>query len=309
MPIHWVKAMSSQAHARLRILKSLDLQSDLTVILDASGSPGSRLQARYVGHASGSEITIATTAALGPGTVVGVAGEVPTNAGPQPLLGQYRVSLCRPVAPGRYHVNLEIWQESERDEAAASGQRPAQAGVDYYEVLQVSRRADTEAIHRVFHVLAQRYHPDNTATGDEEMFRRVVEAHAVLTNPERRAAYDVKLAEEDKGRLRIFDSLESTQGVQAEIRKRQGILRLLYARRLSDPARPAMRARDLAEMLGCPAEHLDFSFWYLREQRYIQRADNNQYEITWRGAEAFESMETNFAKKQPLPLPAPVEAV
>jgi hypothetical protein len=301
--------MSNQAHARLRILKSLDLQSDLTVILDASGSPGSRLEARYVGNASPSGLTIETGTALGPGTIVSVAGEVQTGAGLQPLLGQYRVSSSHPLAAGRYRVNLEPKHEARSEEAPPATERSLEADIDYYEVLQVSRRADTEAIHRVFHVLAQRYHPDNAATGDQEMFRQVVEAHAVLTNPERRAAYDVKLADEDKGRLRIFDSLESTQGVQAEIRKRQGILRLLYTRRLTDPHRPAMRARELAEMLGCPAEHLDFSFWFLRELRHIQRADNNQYEITWQGVEAFEMIEANYVKKQPVPLPAPAQAV
>ena len=96
-----------------------------------------------------------------------------------------------------------------------------------------------------------------------------------------------------------------TQGVQAEIRKRQGILRLLYARRITEPLQPAMRARDFAEMLGCPLEHLEFSLWFLRERKQIHRvADNNQYEITCEGAEAFESDESNYFAKAPLTLPA-----
>ena len=246
--------------------------------------------------------------ALGAGTVVSIAGEVPTDAGLQPLLGQYRVLTSHPVGAGRYHIHVVPQLAAEPENAGPSTGQSGDPDTDYYEVLQVSRRADTEAIHRVFHVLAQRYHPDNNATGDQEKFRQVVDAHAVLTNPERRAAYDVQLAEGDKGRLRIFDSLESTQGVQAELRKRQGILRLLYTRRLTDIHHPALRARELAEMLGCPAEHLDFSFWFLREQKQIQRADNNQFEITCLGVEAFEGMEANYGKKQPLPLPAPAHA-
>ena len=301
--------MSNQAQARLRILKHLDLQMDLTVILDASGLPSSRLPARFLSHTPQSGLSLEINTALGAGTVVSVAGEIQTDAGPQPVLGQYRVNASNPVGAGRYHVHILPQHAAEPDEDSAPSARPsADADVDYYEILQVSRRADMEAIHRVFHVLAQRYHPDNRATGDQEMFRQVVDAHAILTNPERRAAYDVLLAEEDKGRLRIFDSLESTQGVQAEIRKRQGILRLLYARRLTDPRLPGVRGRELAEMLGCPAEHLDFSFWFLREQKLIQRSDNNHFEITWQGVETFEAQDANYGKKQPLTLPAPAQA-
>jgi len=70
-----------------------------------------------------------------------------------------------------------------------------------------------------------------------------------------------------------------------------------------------VRAREISEMLGCPAEHLEFSYWFLREQKLIQRTDNNQFEITWQGVETFETMEANYGKKQPLTLPAPAQAV
>lgn len=300
--------MSNQAQARLRIFKSLDLQSDLTVILDASGDTFSRLPARFLDHTEDGGLSVEMSTALGEGTLVSLAGEVPTDSGPQPLLGQYRVHASHPVRPGRYHIHLTPKVASDSEDEAPDARHGADPAVDYYEILQVSRNADAEAIHRVFHVLAQRYHPDNKTTGNQDKFRQVVDAHSLLTHPERRAAYDVQLAEEDRGRLRIFDSLESTQGVQAEIRKRQGILRLLYTRRLTDPLRPAMRAREIAEMLGCPAEHLDFSYWFLREQKLITRADNNQFEITWQGVEMFEAAEANYGKKQPLTLPAPAQA-
>jgi curved DNA-binding protein CbpA len=187
---------------------------------------------------------------------------------------------------------------------------PAQVSdeTDCYEILQLSRHASTDTIHRVFHVLAQRYHPDNRETGNDFLFRKVVEAHNVLSHAERRAAYDVGLIAGDKGRLKIFDSLESTQGVQAEIRKRKGVLRLLYTKRLTDPAQPTMRVREFAEMLGCPIEHLEFSLWFLRERKLIVRSDNNQFEITCNGVEAFEEEESNYSKKTHLTLPAPAQA-
>jgi len=36
---------------------------------------------------------------------------------------------------------------------------------DFYEVLQLSPNADPDTVHRVFRVLAQRFHPDNKETG------------------------------------------------------------------------------------------------------------------------------------------------
>jgi curved DNA-binding protein len=52
--------------------------------------------------------------------------------------------------------------------------------VDYYEVLQVSTSADQETIDRVYRLLAQRFHPDNQQTGDENRFRTLGEAYAVV---------------------------------------------------------------------------------------------------------------------------------
>ena len=295
--------MQSSAQARLRIRESLDAHPELTLILDSSGNPSSRLRARFLAHGEGS-IKIQLTAALGEKLLVSIAGEVDTGAGREPLLGQYRVRSCRIAGIGKYQAELvpemPAAETEEEKPAASAGDDP-----DYYELLQVSRHADTDTIRRVFHGLAQRYHPDNKDTGDEHRFRLVVDAQAILSDPVKRAAHDAHLANEDKTRYRIFDSLESTEGVQAEIRKRQGILRLLYSKRLTDPNEPAMRGRDFAEMLGCPFEHLEFALWYLREQRCIHRADNNKFEITCQGVEAFEAEQATFSKKQLIALPAP----
>jgi curved DNA-binding protein CbpA len=48
--------------------------------------------------------------------------------------------------------------------------------VDYYDVLQVSSNAEPETIHRVYRLLAQRFHPDNHETGDDARFRAIQEA-------------------------------------------------------------------------------------------------------------------------------------
>lgn len=62
---------------------------------------------------------------------------------------------------------------------------------DYYEVLGVDRNASDEQIRRAFRQLAFRYHPDhNREDGAAEKFKEVSEAYEVLSNADKRAAYD-----------------------------------------------------------------------------------------------------------------------
>lgn len=89
-------------------------------------------------------------------------------------------------------------------DAAPSPPRPATAEMEaavasihrkregsHYEVLEVTRDADENALKRSYRKLALRLHPDrNFAKGADEAFKRVSHAFDVLSDPQRRSHYD-----------------------------------------------------------------------------------------------------------------------
>src|SRR5436190_19236056 len=63
---------------------------------------------------------------------------------------------------------------------------------DYYEVLGVTRTSTDVEIKRAYRALAIKYHPDKNPEDPqaEEKFKECAEAYAVLSDAQKRAAYD-----------------------------------------------------------------------------------------------------------------------
>lgn len=63
---------------------------------------------------------------------------------------------------------------------------------DYYDILGISKNASEDEIKKAYRKLAMKYHPDhsNGSKENEEKFKEISEAYAVLSDPEKRKQYD-----------------------------------------------------------------------------------------------------------------------
>lgn len=60
---------------------------------------------------------------------------------------------------------------------------------DYYQILGLEKGASKEDVKKAFRKMAAKYHPDKQ-TGDEEKYKEVTEAYAVLGDDKKKAEYD-----------------------------------------------------------------------------------------------------------------------
>jgi len=160
---------------------------------------------------------------------------------------------------------------------------------DYYEVLQISRNADVETIHRVYRIMAARFHPDNPRTGDTETFLLLRRAYQTLGDPEQRAKYDSTRLIEEEAPLPIFELKDFVHGLKGEVNRRLGVLSLLYNRRRTNEDNPGLSVLDLEKRMAFPREHLNFALWYLKAKGYVRQEDNSDCGITAEGIDFIEA--------------------
>lgn len=73
---------------------------------------------------------------------------------------------------------------------------------DYYKILGIDKNASQEDIKKAYRKLAMKYHPDHSSGSkeNEEKFKEISEAYAVLSDPEKRKQYDTFGAEDFRQR-------------------------------------------------------------------------------------------------------------
>jgi hypothetical protein len=202
------------------------------------------------------------------------------------------------------------------------------ASQNYYEILQLSPNAEQLVITKVYRLLAAYYHPDNKQTGNEEKFKRVLEAYEVLSDPAKRSRYNLEFLgknaahfktttgqdqkpgvsryrEELKAKLEVgADAANTDDTSPSERQLRKLLLLALYDVRRNTPSNPGVSLLVLTELLGCTTENLEFSNWYLKEKGYIKITESADFSITIAGVDYVESeLVKREAEKQVLSLP------
>lgn len=92
---------------------------------------------------------------------------------------------------------------------------------NYYEILEVDKRASSEIIKKSYSTLAKKYHPDlqpeDMKQDAEEKFKLINEAYEVLSDSEKRKSYDASLSDN-------MISKEEYDSIYMENQKLKGII-------------------------------------------------------------------------------------
>ncbi|KAL4618183.1 hypothetical protein GN956_G20971 [Arapaima gigas] len=89
---------------------------------------------------------------------------------------------------------------------------------DYYEVLGVTKEASDEELKKAYRKLALKFHPDkNHAPGATEAFKKIGNAYAVLSNPDKRKQYDLSGGAEPSSSGHAQGGFQFNRGFEADI--------------------------------------------------------------------------------------------
>ena len=155
---------------------------------------------------------------------------------------------------------------------------------DLYETLEVNPSASQETIERMFRYLAQHYHPDRE-TGDADRFDQIAKAYSTLKDPESRAAYDSRHKTNLDYQWSLVEEAGDSDNFDNDSMIQERLLSVLYAKRKRDPREPGLGPVQLASLIGCPHEMLEFHLWYLRDKGWIMRTETGSMAITADGVD------------------------
>jgi tetratricopeptide (TPR) repeat protein len=186
------------------IIRRLEL--DPTVERMIAGLNGSRTLGAAVGAALSSPSALAALWVIDAagGLEYSDSARADADAAPEIEIEITRAAAAGPAAlrPAKADgVPKAAGPEAEKMRAEVLDRLERLDSLDFYELLGVARDAPHGAIRKAYFLAAKRYHPDaivrlglqEIRTQAGEVFSKIAEANEVLSNPERRAAYDRSL--------------------------------------------------------------------------------------------------------------------
>jgi hypothetical protein len=83
----------------------------------------------------------------------------------------------------------------------------------------------------------------------------------------------------------LVDEVNDSKTIGQDFDIQKKVLSLLYIRCRQNVREPGLGNGELESLSGCPAEHLEFHLWYLREKGWIRRTENGYFAITVDGVD------------------------
>jgi curved DNA-binding protein CbpA len=170
--------------------------------------------------------------------------------------------------------------------------------IDYYDVLQISPNAETDTIRKVFRLLAKKCHPDLPGGGDPERFHLLLNAHNILIDDARRAAYDLRYQDFWDKKWQITGQPGDGKSLANDTEIRERLLSLLYAQRRTNPRSPGLGDMELSVLVRIPMELMEFELWYLREKGLVERLDTGLLAISVAGVDHYEESSAQLDKSR-----------
>jgi hypothetical protein len=193
---------------------------------------------------------------------------------------------------------------------------------DHYALLGIDPQSVAETMHQAYAEQARKYRPQNSLTGDAEMFRAINLAYEVLSDPVKRREFDeLQGIGQQEGGPR-FSGVAFFNALGREELLRSAILCLLYDRRRTRPSAPGVSMRAIEIMVDATAVELSLGLWYLKQRGLATSDDKSSLQITVDGMDFLASNKPSpedvmaiikpasiaSARAQPIPAP-PADSV
>jgi DnaJ-like protein len=179
---------------------------------------------------------------------------------------------------------------------------------DHYEALGVDPKSDSDTIQEAYARLAQKYHPDNGDTGDQEKFEAVNLAFEVLSDAALRRGFDLLKGVGREEGVPKFSGLDFFDALGHETGLRTALLCVLYDRRRTKPFKPSLAMRDLENALTATIEEMGFALWYLKQRGFVVNDDKSSLQITVEGMDFLENNRPSADVVMPFIKPAALAA-